>query len=76
MTPQVGDIYQRKGGKLYRLISICENPSMTLEEVEGTQPSHFQGLNQPLTVKERVSGVIGSSIFNDFVRLVPENGKG
>lgn len=50
-------------GSIWRVVSIFDRPTMTLEQVHPTE-----GFDKPL----RTSGAIGSPIFNDFEELVPD----
>lgn len=47
--------YYEKDGQIWKVVSIAQQPTMTLENIE---------------TKERVGGVIGAPIFTDFVELI------
>lgn len=79
-----GDIYVDLTGKLWRVIAVCHQPTVTAEEVEGHLPSanNFAGAQvgigqaiaglyppQPQIVKARMSGSTSGFMWSGFKRI-------
>ena len=74
-----GDIYVDALGKLWRVIAICRDPTVTVEEVEGHVPSpvNYGGVvgqigmasSSPQIVKARQSGGVGGLMWHGFKRI-------
>ncbi len=80
-----GDVFTDATGKLWRVQSIQHEPTVTMDEVEGTLhdpnapvsylpniiPMQLSGLAVPRAsiVKRSMSGAIGAAMWNDFMRI-------
>lgn len=62
------DIYTDDHGKLWRVISICHEPTVEVEEVEGTL-SDPGGLNRVRIVKIRRSGGTSGLMWSGWKRI-------
>lgn len=52
-----GDLFTTDGHDVWRVVSCCERPTITLKNME--------------TAEEK-GGAVGSLIVQDFIRLIPE----
>lgn len=79
---ETGDIYVDKLGKLWRVVGVCREPTVTVEEVEGhlpTSPNLMQGAAAqafiatapaaPQIIRARQSGGIGGLMWDGFKRI-------
>jgi hypothetical protein len=75
-----GDIYADKDGKLWRVVGVVRDPSVTVEEVEGSlcDPNNRNGIvstrsEGPPRVasieKRRQFGGVGGQMWNGFTRI-------
>lgn len=78
-----GDVYADKQGKLWRVMGVCHEPTVTVEEVEGRlSPSPYDGLGgvqighivgggtvSPSIVKARMSGGTAGQMWEGFKRI-------
>lgn len=84
---ELDDIYVDGAGKLWRVVAICHEPTVTVEEVEGNLPtrSEYGGAAQamigmmppswPSIIKSRMSGGTSGFMWDGFKRIwrKPEN---
>ena len=52
-----GDLFTTDGHDVWRVVSCCEHPTITLKNIETGQEK---------------GGAVGSLIVQDFIRLIPE----
>ena len=57
---QPGDVYVDAGGKLWRCVGTCQEPTAIFEEIE---PRHFN------LALERKSGGVGGLMWNGWKRI-------
>ncbi len=58
-----GDIYVDKDGKLWRVVGVCKDPTVTVEEVEGSIGRHGR------IQKDHQNGGVGGLMWAGFRRI-------
>lgn len=69
-SEDVGTIWQKDDGSVWRLISYCEHPTATWQRIDEKPPNSI--IASAFWHPTRISGAVGSAITDGLTKLVPE----